>query len=89
MPINYTNKKQTRKMDNFCVLLTFLLIIISRVIIVGFYYYSYHTIHRYKQKQILTYFHRNNKFKEINITNTMKKKMNNNKLKQIDLESHT
>ena len=41
------------------------------------------------KKQILTYLHLNNKLKEINITNTLKKKkMKKFKLKQIDLENH-
>ena len=75
-------------MEKLYVLLEFLLITISLLANVGSYYYLYHTNHWYK-KQILTYLHLNNKLKEINITNTLKKKkMKKFKLKQIDLENH-
>ena len=60
-------------MEKLYVLLEFLLITVSLLANVGSYYYLYHTNHWYK-KQILTYLHLNNKLKEINITNTLKKK---------------
>ena len=51
-------------MDNLYIKLEFLLIAILLLIIFGIYFYFYHIKHLPKQKQILPYYHGNNKFKK-------------------------
>ena len=54
---------------NFYILFVFLLITISLLIIVSVYYFYYRIRHRSKQKHTLSYYHSNNKLKEIDINN--------------------
>ena len=63
MPINFADKKATCKMHHFYILLTFLLITMLVPTIVGIYYYHYHIKHKSKQKQLLPYYHSNNRLK--------------------------
>ena len=64
---------KTCKIENFYLLLAFPLISILLLVIFSVHYYYYHIKHQSKQKQILPYYHSNNKLKGINITNIMQK----------------
>ena len=51
-PINFGYKKAICTMDNFYILVAFLLITLLLLIIFGIYYYYYHIKHRSKQQNL-------------------------------------
>ena len=69
-PIHF-NDKVTCIMENLFILPWFLLITILLLVIVDIYYYYYHIKYWSKEKQILTYYHGNNKLNKIDIINVM------------------